>query len=246
VGVGGEVGVGVGRGRGRGWVLGRGVGAGGGDGASAGAGPVVTGVGVEARGDGEGLERGSRIGSGSLDADASERRAAQVTRPQNAVGARGCRTGWCSMTTAPATPRTISPAAAHGATYRARQVRRESGRPLSGGPVAPGGSFAPLAGPVDIRSPPWTAKCYQNDTAITIIMSAKEIGPVRAARAISACILSTGGGTIEYADQKAAGAGRPAATPSIGAAQLAATAAARSALRPRGRSSRPTAAGHTP
>jgi hypothetical protein len=171
------VGVGVGRGRGRGWVLGRGVGAGGGDGASAGAGPVVTGVGVEARGDGEGLERGSRIGGGSLDADASERRTEQATRPQKAVGARGCLTGWCSMTNAPTAPRTISPAAAHGATYRARHVRRESGRPLGGGPVAPGGSFAPLAGPVDIRSPRWTAKCYQNDTAITIIMSAKEPGP---------------------------------------------------------------------
>jgi hypothetical protein len=177
--------VGAGRGRGRGWVLGRGAGAGDGDGASAGAGPVVTGVGVEARGDGEGLERGSRIGCGSLDADASERRAAQVTRPQKAVGARGCRTGWCSMTNALATPRTISPAAAHGATYRARHMRRECGRPLGGGPVAPGGSFAPLAGPVDIRSSPWTAKCYQSDTVFTIIMSAKETGPARAARAIS-------------------------------------------------------------
>jgi hypothetical protein len=74
-------------------VLGRGSGTGDGEGATAGAGPAATAAGVETRGDGDGLERGSRIGGGTLDADASDRRTAQVTRPQNAVWARGCRTG---------------------------------------------------------------------------------------------------------------------------------------------------------
>ncbi len=57
--------------------------------------------------------------------------------------------------------------------YRARHVSRECRRPPNGGSVALGGSLAPLDGPVRIRPPPWTGKCYQIAVAIAAIMSAE-------------------------------------------------------------------------
>jgi len=101
-------------------------------------------------------------GVAALDADASERWTAQVTRPQKAVGARDGPTGLCSMTNAPEPLMTMSPAAAHGARYRVRHVGRGNWRPLSGGSVALGGSLAPFDGPVDILPLPWTARYYQD------------------------------------------------------------------------------------
>jgi hypothetical protein len=79
------------------------------------------------------------------------------------------------MTNALEAPMIISPAAAQGAMYRARHVSRECRRALTGGSVAFGGSFVPLDGPVGIRPPPWTGKCYQIAVAIAAIMSAKHL-----------------------------------------------------------------------
>jgi len=143
-----------------------------------GAGPAATAGRVEALGDGEGLELGVPelgVPVGALDVDASERTTAQVTRPQKTVCARGCpATGLWSTMNALVPPRTISPAAAQGAMYRPRQVSWECGRPLSGGSAVLDGSPAPLDDPVDIRSPPWTAKCYQIAMPFTAIMSGKQ------------------------------------------------------------------------
>jgi hypothetical protein len=69
-------------------------------------------------------------------------------------------------------PTTISPAA-HGAMYRARRLSREYGWPLGGDSVELDGSSAPLDGPVGIRPPSWTAKCYQSGTTFTAVMSVK-------------------------------------------------------------------------
>jgi hypothetical protein len=133
-----------------------GVGVGGGEGGAAAA------TLVEALREREGLE----LADGVRDVDASECHTAHATSPQYAVCARA-RAGadWCSAMNAPEPPITISPAA-HGATYRTREVSWEKGRPPTGGSVADDGSLAPLDGPVGIRPLPWTAKCYQIDTAI--------------------------------------------------------------------------------
>ena len=69
--------------------------------------------------------------------------------------------------------------AAHGARYRERRVSRECGWPLGGDSVELDGPSAPLDGPVGIRPPSWTAKCYQIATTITAVMSAKRTGRVK-------------------------------------------------------------------
>lgn len=132
----------------RGWDFGQDVG----DGVGSGAGAAAAAL-VDALGDGEGMGLGTVVGA--LDIAASERRTAQATRPQKAVCARGCAAtvGWCIMTSA-LEPMTITPAAAHGATYRARHVSRERRRSLILGSVVLGGSLAPLDPPVGIRPPP--------------------------------------------------------------------------------------------
>jgi hypothetical protein len=80
--------VGSGPGVGVGAVRGGGAGRGVGDGVGRGAGATgVTGR-VETFGDGERLEVGAALGA--LDVAASERSAAQESRPHNAVCARGC------------------------------------------------------------------------------------------------------------------------------------------------------------
>jgi hypothetical protein len=166
----GPVGVGPGVGVGRG--VGRGVGDGVGPGATA-----VT-LRVDAFGDGEGLELGAAMGV--LDADAPERIAAQESRPHKAVCAvcargRAAAGGLRNARNAPEPPTTIS-AAAHGARYRARRGSRECGWPLRGDSAELDGSSKKLDGPVGIRPPSWTAKCYQMATTITAVMSAKRTG----------------------------------------------------------------------
>ncbi len=126
----------------------------------------------------EGATAGRGLAVGVLEADASDRRTAQATRPQKAVCARGWLTGLTgsrSRRNPPTPPRTSSPAAAHGATCRTRHMSGENGRPRGGSVelaalVGLGGSVAPLDGPVGIRLPPWPAKCYQIAAPITAIM----------------------------------------------------------------------------